>query len=62
VAQAVEHAFNGEQRSLGVEGVENGFHHQQVRAAFRESQRGLGVAVAQLGESNVPVIRAVDVG
>jgi hypothetical protein len=54
--------LDGEQRRLGVERVEDGFHQQQVGAAFDQAFDLLVVGGAQLLEVDVARARVVDVG
>ncbi len=60
--QFFEHALYGEDRGLGVEGVENGFDQDQVGAAFDQAFGGFGVVFHQLIEGHVAVAGVVYVG
>ena len=62
VARSVEHALDGEERGLGVEGVEDGLDQQQVHAALHQAAGGLGVGRRQLVEGDVAQAGIVDVG
>ncbi|MNV36689.1 hypothetical protein D3C71_1281770 [compost metagenome] len=52
-AAGIEHFFDGEQRGLGVERVEDGFHHQGVGAAVDQAIDGFAVGPAQFVEAGV---------
>ncbi|OIQ78929.1 hypothetical protein GALL_393590 [mine drainage metagenome] len=58
----LEPFVDGEQRGLGVEGVENGFHQEQVHAFLAERLRLRVIGGAQLLESDVARAGVVDVG
>ena len=60
-AQLFEHALHGEDRRLGVEGVEDGFDQDQVGAAFDQAFGGFGVVFHQLIEGHVAVAGVVHV-
>ena len=60
--QGFEHALHGEDRGLGVEGVEDGFDQDQVGAAFDQALGGLGVVFDQFIEGHVAVAGVVHVG
>ncbi len=60
-AVLVEHLLHGEDRRLGVEGVEDGFDEDQVGAALDQAAGRLGVVVHQLVEGDVAVAGVVDV-
>ncbi|MNF56871.1 hypothetical protein D3C84_383730 [compost metagenome] len=60
-AQLLEHALHGEDRGLGVEGVENGFDQDQVGAAFDQAFGGLGVVLHQFIEGHVAVAGVVHI-
>ncbi len=49
----LEMALDGEQCGLGVQCVEDGLDHQDIRAAIQQAAHGLGVAFHQLVEGNV---------
>ncbi|MNK86739.1 hypothetical protein D3C87_1066570 [compost metagenome] len=59
--QFLEHALYGEDRGLGVQGVENGFDQDQVGAAFDQTLGGLGVVLHQFIEGHVAVAGVVHV-
>ncbi|MNS56080.1 hypothetical protein D3C72_889300 [compost metagenome] len=61
-AQFLEHALHGEDRRLGVEGVEDGLDQDQVGAALDQAAGGLDVVFYQQIEGDVAVARVVDVG
>ena len=50
---AIEILLDGEQRGLGVQRIENGFHHQQIRSAIQQAAYGFGIAFHQLIEIDV---------
>jgi hypothetical protein len=54
--------FDGKQRGLGVQRVENGLDQHQVGAAFAESAHGFGVGGDQFVEAGIAVAGVVDVG
>ncbi|CAB4945373.1 unannotated protein [freshwater metagenome] len=58
----LEQRLDGEDRRLGVEGVEDRLDHQQVRAAVDEAARGDEVGLGELVEADVARARVVDVG
>ncbi len=60
--QFLEHALHGEDRGLGIEGVENGFDQDQVGTAFDQAFGGLGVVFHQFIEGHVAVAGVVHVG
>ena len=49
----IEILLNGKQRRLGVQRVENGFHHQQIRSAIQQAAYGFGITFHQLIEIDV---------
>jgi hypothetical protein len=53
--------LHGEDRRLGVEGVEDGFDQDQVGAAFDQAFGGLDVVFHQFIEGDVAVAGVVDV-
>jgi hypothetical protein len=53
--------FDGEQRRLGVQRVENGLDQQEVGAAFAEPADGFGVGADQFVEAGIAVAGVVDV-
>ncbi len=57
----LEHLLHGEDRRLGVEGVEDGLDQDQVGAALDQAAGGLGVVLHQLVEGDVAVAGVVDV-
>ena len=57
----LEHLLHGEDRRLGVEGVEDGLDQDQVGAAFDQATGGLHIVDHQLVEGDVAVARVVDV-
>ncbi|MFU0840978.1 MAG: hypothetical protein ACFWUJ_21250 [Pseudomonas fragi] len=59
--QLFEYALYGEDRGLGVEGVENGLDQDQVGAAFDQALGGLGVVFHQFIEGHVAVAGVVHV-
>ncbi|MCY1351327.1 hypothetical protein D9M69_375900 [compost metagenome] len=60
-AQFLEHALHGEDRRLGVEGVEDGFDQDQVGAACDQAPGGFAVVLHQLVEGDVAVAGIVHV-
>ncbi len=60
-AQLFEYTLHGKDRGLGVEGVENGFDEDQVRAAFDQALGGLGVVLHQFIEGHVAVAGVVHI-
>ena len=60
-AQLFIHALHGEDRCLGVEGVEDGLDQDQVGAAFDQATGGLGVVLHQFVEGHVAVAGVVHV-
>src|SRR5690606_25294202 len=60
-AQLIEHALNRKDGGLGVEGVEDGFDHDQVGATFDQSAGGFAVVVYQFIEGDVAVAGVVHV-
>ena len=58
----LEERLHGEDRRLGVEGVEDRLDHQQVGAAVDETACGDEVGVGELVERHVARARVVDVG
>jgi hypothetical protein len=46
--------LNGEQRSLGVQSVEDGLDQEQIGPAVEQPANGLAVGVHQIVESDVP--------
>ena len=61
-ASRFEKLFDGEQRGLGVEGVEDRFDEQDVGAAVGEAANRLGVADDEVVEADVAIAGVVDVG
>ncbi len=57
----VEEGFDGEQRGLGVECVEDGFDQQDISAALDQTADRFGVVGYQFVESDVAVAGVVDV-
>ncbi|MND47409.1 hypothetical protein D3C80_383030 [compost metagenome] len=57
----LEHLLHGEDRRLGVEGVEDGLDQDQVGAALDQATGGLDVVLYQLIEGDVAVAGVVDV-
>ncbi|KFB66985.1 MAG: hypothetical protein CAPSK01_003926 [Candidatus Accumulibacter vicinus] len=57
----IEVSFNGKQRRLGVQGVEDGLDQQEVGAAIAESADGFGVGADQFVEAGVPVAGVIDI-
>ena len=57
----LEILFDREQRSLGVEGIENGFHHQNIRAAIQQAAYRLGVTGHQFIKIDIAETRIVHV-
>ncbi len=49
----IEILLDGEQCGLGVQRIENGFHHQQIRSAIQQAAYGFGIAFYQLIEIDV---------
>ena len=60
-AQFLEHPLHGENRGLGVKGVEDGFDQDQVGAAFDQALGGFGVVFHQLIEGHVAVAGVVHI-
>lgn len=56
-----EHLLHGEDRRLGIEGVEDGFDQDQVGAAGDQAAGRLDVVGDQLIEGDVAIARVVDV-
>ena len=52
-AMLLEMLFDREQRGLGVERVEDGLDHQQIRAAIQQAADGLAITLHQLIETDV---------
>ena len=61
-ALLLEEGLDGEDRGLGVEGVEDRLDHQEVGPAVHEAARGDEVGVGQLVEGDVAGAGVVDVG
>ncbi len=60
-AEFLEHALDGEDRRLGVEGVEDGLDQDQVGAAFDQAAGRLDVVLHQFVEGDVAVAGVVHV-
>ena len=60
-ADGLEHVVDGEQRGLGVEGVEDGLDHQDVGAAFDQAVRGLAIGLGEFIERGRPEAGAIHV-
>jgi hypothetical protein len=54
------HFLDGCDRSLAVQGVEDRFDQEDVDAAFLQRERGLGVTLTELVESDLAVRRVFD--
>ncbi len=61
LAGLVEDLFEGVDRRLGVQGVEDGLDHDQIGAAFDQCQGCLAVVVTQGIEGHVALGRVIDV-
>ncbi len=57
----LEHLLNRKDRSLGVQGVEDGLDQDQVGAAFDQAAGSLGVVLDQLVKGDVTITGVVDV-
>ncbi len=62
LAGLLKHFIDGEQRRLGVEGVENGFHQNDVGAAAHQGAGLLGIGCAQGLEIDIARTGVVDIG
>ncbi len=60
-APVLEERLDGEDRRLGVEGIEDGLDEQHVRAAVHQAFGGLVIGLGQLVEGGVAKARVVDV-
>ena len=60
-AEFVEHIINGKQRSLGIEGVKHGFHHQYIGTAFDQAACRFSVGLGQFVEGDGTKARAVHI-
>ncbi len=60
-AERLELRLHGENRGLGVKGIEHGFDKNQIRAAFNQRARGFAVGVHQLIESDITEGRVVHI-
>ncbi len=56
-----EHPLHGEDRRLGIEGVEDGFDHDQIGATFDQAAGGFAVVFHQFVEGDVAVAGVIDV-
>src|SRR5690606_36620449 len=56
-----KYALHGEDRRLGIEGIEDGFDHDQVGATFDQAAGGFAVVFHQFVEGDVALAGVVDV-
>ena len=61
LAAVLEKAVDGEQGGLGVQGVEDGLHQQDVGAARHQPRHGVVVSRDQFGEADVAKTGPVDI-
>ena len=60
-AQLLEQALDGEDRRLGIQGVENGFEEQQVHTAFEQAARRFRIRPAHVVERDGAKAGVVDI-